>query len=384
MNANDRHDIQGNRIDGVILPKVQGTGRQKDNDASPLGSSTLPSPSHKKLTVADLCTLVVVDYTVNKKRSLSSVQNSIRHLLKTYNGHPASVELDSNVHIVRRQSEGAKNASINRDLSVLKRAFSLAKRKRLIFESPYIETLSEDNVREGFAEVDEYEKVLSKLNDTFKRIYVFGYHKGWRTSEVINIRREWVDINSGFISLERRASKNKKARIVALEPEVLEVVRKAYAISEKYRSPYLFTHRNGRHISRSTLYRVMKRAFIEAGYPERVFHDLRRTAYRHVLRATGNEKAAMNTTGHRSRSIADRYNIVSIDDMVDAAAKVSEYLKNKTRECESRPTMRHQFQIAVQNASRDDESGLENHTEKSSDKPSLLAKFKNFFNRGSK
>jgi integrase len=339
----------------------------------------------RPMTVSDIVGLVVIDYNVNRKRSVKSVENSIRHLMKTYDKVVASLDLDANTHIARRQSEGAKNSTINRELAVLRRGFSLAKRKRLVFETPFIENLQEDNVREGFAEVDEYEKVLAQLDETFKRVYVFGYHKGWRASEVINIRRDWVDINAGFITLERRSSKNKRARIIALEPEVLEVVREAYAISEKYRSDFLFTHHNGRQISRSTLYRVTKKAFRDAGYPERIFHDLRRTAYRHVLRATGNEKAAMNTTGHRSRSIADRYNIVSVDDMVDAAAQVSEYLKQKTDEFKSRLDMSrdndYRCFIDPRNAvvSKKDEN-----VDTSTDKPSLITKFRNLFNKGSK
>jgi integrase len=342
-----------------------------------------------RLTVNDIVGLVIVDYTVNRKRSLKNVENSIRHLMKTFDKVPATADLDANTHISRRQSEGAKNSTINRELAVLRRGFSLAKRKRLIFECPFIENLEEDNVREGFAEVDEYEKVLAHLDETFKRIYIFGYHKGWRTSEVINIRRSWVDINAGFISLERRVSKNKRARIIALEPEVLAVVREAYAISEKYRSDFLFTHRNGRQISRSTLYRATKRAFALAGYPDRFFHDLRRTAYRNVLRATGNEKVAMNTTGHRSRSIADRYNIVSVDDMIEAATQVSVYLKKKTEEFYSRVNVTPESEtscfIEPRNAvvSKKDEN-VDISKSKWAKRFSMMTKFRKLINRGTK
>lgn len=348
-----------------------------------MNPTTHPTPS--KLTVRDILRLVEVDYTINKKRSLQSLLNSSKHLLKTFGHDEASAHLDVERHILRRQAEGAANSSINRELSALTRAFTLARRKRVLFETPYIGHLDEDNVREGFAEADEYAKVLPLLSDTFKRIYTFAYYKGWRISEVIEIRRSWVDLSLGLVRLERRVSKNKSARIIALEDEVLQVVKEAYAISEKYRSDYLFTHHNGRQISRSTLYRHTKEAFRAAGYPDRVFHDLRRTAYRHVLRATGNDKVAMNTTGHKTRAVADRYNIVSVDDMIEAAQKVSEYLKGKAEvvgEFLSNVSANHESetQESHQNAMVNPDS----EPREKQNKSSFFSTFKNLFNRGSK
>jgi integrase len=130
------------------------------------------------------------------------------------------------------------------------------------------------------------------------------------------------------IRLAPENSKNKTGWTLPLTGAILEVIRRAW-LNRKDDSPYVF-HDDGFPIGdfRKSWGKATKAVGLEAV----LVHDLRRSCARNLVRAGVPERIAMNFTGHKTRSMFDRYNIVADSDLKSAMNRVSEYVKERAAE----------------------------------------------------
>jgi integrase len=288
--------------------------------------------SANKVTFEDLAKDFITDYEVNGRRSVGKARKTVQKLGEVFCQWKATSIATPAIrsYIERRQRDGFSNGTINRDLAALKRMFSLAVKAKLLSHDhvPAIDLLKEGPPRAGFFEPEQFQAVLRHLRPEIRPVAKFAYEVGWRLREIINLQWRHLNLQEGYARLDPEMSKNREGRIAYLSPALLDVLRTQEAATrdlEREKSviiPWVF-HRRGRRILRFLA--SWQTACRMGGMPGMLFHDLRRTAIRNMVRAGVPERVAMQISGHKTRSVFERYNIVSEGDLQEAARKLAAY-----------------------------------------------------------
>jgi integrase len=222
-----------------------------------------------------------------------------------------------------RLAAGATPATVNRDLGVLSRMFTLASQGGRLSRRPYFPRLPEGQPRQGFMERAEYLTVRAHLSRDYQDVLDFGYMTGWRRGEILSL--EWTDVDrtAGVIRLRPERSKTREGRVLVLSKPLRDLIEHRWH-ARALGCPLVF-RRDGFSLEHH-FEPPWREACRAAGAPGRLFHDLRRTAIRNMVRAGIPERVAMQMSGHKTRSIFDRYNIVSEGDLRQAAERLAAYV----------------------------------------------------------
>jgi integrase len=314
-------------------------------------------PKVGKISFEDAADDVLNDYKTNKRRSLDSVERRLRlHLKPFFRGRRlASISTaDVRAYIAHRQVVGVvqhkgknkgerigdvANAEINNELKTLKRMFSLAIEAGKLMFKPTIPLLKENNARKGFFEAEQFEAVRRNLPAHLQPFVTFMYLTGWRRGEVTALEWRQVDFKAGEVRLEPGTTKNDDGRVFPMTVALRELLEEQDQARDRLKKagtigPWVFFQLRGKRGSRTArrasqtprpigaFPKTWDAACRAAGCPGRIPHDFRRTAVRNLVRAGIPERVAMMMTGHKTRSVFERYNIVSSGDLRDAAKKL--------------------------------------------------------------
>jgi integrase len=338
----------------------------KEVHADEIGARPFVGPQQQRITVSELLDALEADYKLRGKdsRQVKTHLKSIREHFGDWRAVAVTAEA-VDAFITGLLESGKAPATVNRSTQLLSQAFNLAIERRRLSMAPHIRHLSErGNARQGFFADWEFRAVVGNLPGYLKDFAWFGYLTGWRRGEIASLR--WEDVDGDVIRLRGENSKNGEARSITLDGELAELMerrktarqvktdsavilcdlvfhhdgqpivdfRKAWATACVANGLGAFYCRDcrdadGKYIS--VLDAMKKCSYCgrkceKPKYIGKLFHDFRRTAVRNMVRAGVPERVAMSISGHKTRSIFDRYNIVSERDLRDAMQRTQTYL----------------------------------------------------------
>jgi len=294
----------------------------------------------------DLAADLKMDYHTNHKKTLRRVEELVAHLDTAFRGCRATEITSGRIHayIAKRQADGATNGTINRELGALKRMFSLASKQTppKVGQVPHIPMLKESNIRSGFFEHEDFLALRGALPDYAQVAVSLAYYSGMRTGEVFSLQWTQVNLTEGKLYLKAQDTKTETPRVLYLTGDLLRVLEAWKQRCEaKWSTCPWICHRGG--VRLLSLKHSWRKACKRVGLGQMIFdeekgrkvwqgkipHDFRRTAIRNMVRAGVPEKVAMAISGHKTRSVFDRYNIVNEADLKAAATRLSGYFSEQ-------------------------------------------------------
>ncbi len=328
-------------------PFRESSGSHRKRDAVELlkkregavASGTFLGLTPERTTFDEMAEGLLNDYLINQKKAIRNVRDYVKRLEKHFGGFKAVQITTDRIreYVAVRLTEETQldqppsNATLNRELSALKRMFNIAKKDGKVTVTPHVPMLAEKNVRKGFFDHFTYIRLQKVLPDRLKPVVSLAYRTGMRHGEVLSLTWDQVDFNARVIRLEPHTTKNDSPRIVPMGPELhdeLLAQRQLRDQSFPFCKHVFFSHSTGRPIR--DFRAAWKSACKKVGLKGSLFHDLRRCGVRNLVRAGVPERVAMAISGHKTRSVFDRYNIVNEDDIRAAGDAVDEYLGQST------------------------------------------------------
>lgn len=232
--------------------------------------------------------------------------------------------------IVELSENGLSSRSINRKISSLKSYFNfliainklnvspLKLHRNLKVEPKIIIPFNEREMDKVF---EIFNNNSGKLDRDFLIIEIL-YSTGIRRDELINLKFEDIYFEQGLIKV---LGKRNKERLVPVLPNLLSKIKK-YSSNNSIDS-YLFKSKNGKKISPSTIYRIVKKYFRQISSKNKISpHVLRHSFATHMINNGADINSVKEILGHSSLASTQIYTKIKVPKMLN------DYMLNHPRE----------------------------------------------------
>jgi integrase len=291
----------------------------------------------EKVTVGEL----LDDYVVHQENSgLRSVRTLRVHLdpVRSAFGAWKVVHLTTaafETYQRDRRDLGRAPATVNRELEALRGALRYAARQtppkfpeHLL---PTVPMLRVENTRTGYFTVAEVEALTAQVEDPDIVDFIeWAFRTAMRRGEIS--RLEWPMLDTGsdtwVLRIPGTITKNARGRSFGFDGEAREIMERR--LQARRLDTTLIFHRAGRPMGpfRDLWRSALKAAGLPAG---RLFHDLRRSGVRNLIRSGVDQATAMKVSGHVTTSMFTRYNITTEGETAEALKRADAYLATQPR-----------------------------------------------------
>ena len=237
-------------------------------------------------------------------KSIRTERNRVLAWAREFGNRPLGQITRTEIEAWRREKMArCRPATINRDLSRLRRMFSLAVEWELLEESPMagIRFLRENNARTRYLSLEECQRLIAScIAPHIRALVTVALHSGMRLGEILDLHWYDLDFASGFILV--RDSKNGESRHVPMDATLFALFR---AYPHRLGTDLVFSSPAGGHIVdvRTGFLNSCKRA----GLIDLHFHDLRHTFASQFVMSGGDLYILKEILGHKSITMTQRY-----------------------------------------------------------------------------
>jgi len=323
-------------------------GKRLKDRLKQIAGDRFVGPQEERVEVSALLDALETHLDTRGARAMASLRSHLKPVRDVL-GAKLAVDLrtaDVECYVAERQAAEKAPATINREVGALKQAFRLARKQERLSRIPHFPLLREDNARQGFFERAEVEAVTAYLPSPLADVTWFAFLSGWRKGEIVPL--QWAAVDRAAREVWLWTSKNGRRRSLPLTGELWTLVERRWAARE-YRgmdgttalSPFVF-HREGEPVV--DFRKAWGSACIKAGFfrevrtdvgtaekvPTKLFHDLRRSAVRNMVRAGVPQSVAMEISGHRTAAVFIRYAVTAEEQKREALLRTEAFLASLT------------------------------------------------------
>jgi len=296
-----------------------------------------------KTSFDDLEKAVIDRYEQRGNKTISDAERHLRNLRGFFEG--SVTDIDKSLitkYTKKRLKDGLKKATVNRELSTLRLGLNLLDQDDKILKAPKVETFHENNTRQKYLTVPEYQRLVASLRKVAPHLVgpvELAVRTGWRKSTVTSIEWEHIDEENEEIVAPGVLTKNGEPVVFPYaEYQVIQDVIEKARLAKTNGIPYVFLNRKGDNKIkdlRKSWSRAVREAVLGEGYGKGYenglkFHDLKRTNFVMNEEAGISRSITMEISGTKCESIYRRYNIVDKKRMRKAINKQERFIEEET------------------------------------------------------